>query len=211
MEPQNQDDWLAPFRGFVSANKEVLVGIITFGAAPVLLNWIFAIGPPWPHATGVAAFTSVVTWLEMMYAFSAWERLSAARLRLLCKVFVGIASCALVLYVFLNACFVYDAPDYRHQEAGGFLIKPEVQLLLQSNPEKSLEDLLESAEYKPARVWIGWSVSVVRAGLLIGWLAFFCSLASVISSFVLLQRSLHNAKTTTRVSSNKKPQAPEIA
>jgi hypothetical protein len=54
----------------------------------------------------------------------------------------------------------------------------------------SLADMLAGAEYDPMRVWVPWTVSIVRIALLSSWVALFGLLAATLA--VVLRRTLAN-------------------
>jgi hypothetical protein len=97
----------------------------------------------------------------------------------------------MVVYIVLKGLFVYNAPDFRHQEAGGFILRPSIERVVEENPGITWGELLDGAEYDPTRIWVEWTVNTVRISLLIAWLAFFGAISFVLSVFVLLQHYRH--------------------
>jgi len=93
-------------------------------------------------------------------------------------------------YILLHAFFVDDAPDSRHQEAAGFIVRPEIQKVLDQEPETTIRDLWKGAEYDPTAVWVPWTVYSVRSVLIFSWFGLFGGLSFVASAFLLLQEKL---------------------
>lgn len=194
--PSHSESPLGPFLRFLR-DYRVIWYLIGFGAAPYLLDLIFAVGPPWPQATGVAAFTSLATWLVLFYSYSIWDDLKKAGLRQLVKVFTSIAGCSLVIFIILKAFLCMDAPDFRHQEAVGWVLQPNVVKLLRhyeqaGQPSPTIQDLFEGAEYRPERIWTEGTVNTSRVALLLSWLLLFGSVSTLISVFVLIQHFKHS-------------------
>jgi len=196
--PQNNGAGaLAPFRRFFGDYKEILWYILGFGTAPLLLDFIFAVGPPWPQSTAVAAFTSVATWLVLLYSYATWDDLKKAGLRRIMQVCTPIAGLSLVVFIVLKAFLCMNAPDFRHQEAIGWELRPDVERFLKKNetdgqPTPSLPELFSGAEYKPEVIWTMRTVNTSRAGLLLSWLLLFASTSMVVSVFVLIQHFKHS-------------------
>lgn len=160
--------------------------MVAFGAGPVLLDLVLAIGPPWPTRTGVASFTSVMAWVVLLYSFAVWESIARYRLRSLIRTFAPLCACTLTAYLLLSALFVVDAPDPRNQEAKGFLLQDDIRKVVSMTEETPLT-LLEGNRWDPTSIWVPWTVATVRFSLLVMWIAFFACFSFMVSVFVLHQ------------------------
>jgi len=90
---------LDPFWVIVNQYRSLLVYIIGFGAGPWLVDWILAIGPPWPQSTAVSAFTSLVGMLVLIFSYSQWEQLRDIEYRSLLRYLVPVAFASLIIYI----------------------------------------------------------------------------------------------------------------
>ncbi len=63
------DPVLQPWRIFAWRNRHLFVSMLGYAAIPPLLDFCFAVGPPWPHRSGVVAFTSVVGYVVAILVY----------------------------------------------------------------------------------------------------------------------------------------------
>jgi hypothetical protein len=184
---------LENFFGFVSDFKGVaaLIGKVALIApfTTLLLN----IGPPWPTRTAVPALTSLCEVFVLIYIFQFFTPLTkkalGKRLRLFFLLLVG----SFILYISLYSFFVFDIPLTKDRDLKGFIVQPAIAQLV--GPGRSLENLLEGAEWDPFNIWEGWTIYTTRVGLLLSWVLFFVGIAGCIAVFVTLQRK--GVKTVT--------------
>jgi hypothetical protein len=183
---------LAPFFAFVADYRSIILYILGLGAMPLLLDFIYAVGPPWPQSTAVAAFTTLVSWLVLLYSYAMWDDLKKTNLRQLIGWMAPLATLSLVVFIFFKAFFCMNAPDYRNQEAVGWELQSDIQALFDKldndhQPRPTFEELFEGAKYKPYKIWKEWTVNTSRTALLLSWLALYASVSFVVSIFVLMQ------------------------
>src|SRR5690242_1823199 len=136
---------LKPFWNVTAQYKSLLVYTVSFGIGPWLVDWLLAIGPPWPQSSAVSAFTSLVAMLVLIFCFSQWERLKYVSYQKMLRWLIPIAFVAIVVYISMKGAFSYNAPDFYHQEAVGFALKEEVKEVLREHPEMSVEDVFAGA------------------------------------------------------------------
>ena len=67
-------------------------------------------------------------------------------------------------------------------------------------PGRSLEKLLEGAEWDPFNIWEGWTIYTTRVALLLSWILFFVGIAGCMAVFVALQRK--GVRATARTNSS---------
>ena len=162
----------------------LVASVAVFATLPVVADLVFLAGPPWPARLKTTLLTTLVACTVLPGAY-AWQRSSPQeRLRSRTIVFGALAACLVLTYLALTSAFVYDAPDAMNQEAGGFLVKRDVSKVMAKNPSMTLGDLLQGAEYVPDKVWVPWTVAVVRLALVTSWIGIF-GLAAAAGACVL--------------------------
>jgi hypothetical protein len=168
---------------FFSDYKYVIGYVAAFSTFPALLDILFAIGPPWPHSTSVSMFSSVVALTVLVFAFGVLRH-SKKISRLISVSAVG-TLISLGIYIFLKAFFVFNAPDWRHQDARGLIVRAEVAASF--GPGFGVDDALAGAEFDAYKVYVPWTVDAIRCAMLVSWLLLFLSLSALVSVFVLKQ------------------------
>ncbi|QDU13272.1 hypothetical protein CA11_10540 [Gimesia maris] len=175
--------------------KKVAIWLITLSCLPPLVDIYLHIGPPWPHRTGVAYFTTIAIWVVILLTHSQYQGVSQTKLKnIIFKLAVSILV-FFIVFIFLLAEFVEDAPTSDNQVAKGFLLKPIWVQALENGkfPDgtpfavQNERDILKGNAWDPKKVWPSWTVSIIRFSLLITWLGFFGSLAALTSVYILLQ------------------------
>jgi hypothetical protein len=162
----------------------LVASVAVFATLPIVADLVFLAGPPWPDRLKTAMLTALVACTVLPGAY-AWQRSSPPeRLRSRTIIFGTLAACLVLAYLALTSAFVYDAPDARHQEAGGFLVGLPVSKVMAEHPSMTPGDLLQGAEYVPERVWVPWTVAVVRLALVTSWVGIF-GLAAAAGACVL--------------------------
>lgn len=180
---------------FIRRNRSLFVGMLSYAAVPPIVDFIFCIGPPWPHRGGVVAFSSVTAYIVAIsvyihFAHGIASNTKNEHLRARLSQFMVLSIMTSVIYIAMCAGFLYDAPDVRHQVAGGFYLRPEIIELMKNDRTLTIEICLESAEWNPERIWIPWTVRLINAVFLLAWLGFYGLLGCIISTFaVYLQDS----------------------
>jgi|GEM_PF-1984444 len=161
-------------------------------AAP-LVDIVLGIGPPWPSKVAVPILTCLAEVMVMMYGFQFWSGLSRPRLGRRLRVAFVLIVLTLLLYITFFSFFVYDAPSGADREVKGLFYQGDVQVVINRGDIREA-DVIKAGEYDPLRIWVPWSVYVMRVIVLCIWLLFFTCLASGIASFVLLERQRQAAK-----------------
>lgn len=168
---------------FFSDYKYVIGYVAAFSTFPALLDILFAIGPPWPHSTSVSMFSSVVALTVLVFAFGVLRHSKQFR-RLISLSAIG-TLLTLGVYIVLKAFFVFNAPDWRHQDARGLIVRTDVAEAL--GPGFGIDDALAGAEFDAYKVYVPWTVDLIRCAMLASWLLLFLSLSALVSLFVLKQ------------------------
>jgi hypothetical protein len=194
--PVPPDPVFARLREFLRRNREILVMMLSYCAIPPVLQFVFNVGPPWPHRTGVIAFTSIVGYVVAVLIFATNEygaatqpRFRTVRKRLVSSAAVG--ACVMIIYVVLSAFFLYDAPSPPDQVAGGIQLRTEVREYIEKHPGYTEANALRDSAYDAEAVWIPWTVRLMNVSFLVSWLGFFGSLAAVIGLLVVYLRMLN--------------------
>jgi hypothetical protein len=150
---------------------------------------VLRIGPPWPSEEETVIY-SVLLVAATLYFVGSSGRLTSrpeggGRHS---AVLVGFVFCA-AAYLLLKVFFCYNAADWRHQVAGGFVLRPQIKDLLDADPNLTVQKALDGYSNDATRIWESWSVFVVRAGLLLSWLGCFLCI-TVVAARALLERQL---------------------
>lgn len=185
----SSDPVLKRWGDFLRRNRVILVSMLGYAAVPPIVEFIFGIGPPWPHREGVIGLSSVVGYVAAIitYVNYAHGAATSAKMRVLRRAVIRLSimtAAVLLVYLCLRAFFLYDAGGPRNQVAGGFLLRPEVAELLRTRPDLTFQLLLDSHQWVPEGIWIPWTVGVVNLAFLLGWLGLFGGLGALVSSFV---------------------------
>jgi hypothetical protein len=152
-----------------------LVGIVALGPVVSLVG---GIGPPWPHEWGIAALCMLANAAAVLFAYRhASSDASRAGLQRSTRRWLGAFAGSLVLFIVLKSFFCYNAPSFRYQVAGGFVLQADMKEFLRDDPAATVESLLEDALYSPTMVWEPWSVYLVQVAILVCWVALFASLS----------------------------------
>ena len=177
---------LKNFFSFVSDFKGVaaLIGKIALIApfATLLLN----IGPPWPNRTAVPTLTSLCEVFVLIYIFQFFTPLTKRALGKRLRLFFLLLIASFILYLSLYSFFVFNIPGTNDRDLKGFIVRPEIAEMV--GPGRSLEYLLEGAEWEPLNIWESWTIYTTRIALLLSWILFFVGIAGCIAVFVTLQR-----------------------
>jgi hypothetical protein len=194
--PRPPDPVLSRWQEFLVRNRGILVGMLTYCAIPPVLQFLFAVGPPWPQRTAVTAFTSIVGYAVAVLVFATHEygATTPTRIRTVRRglvLWATLAASLMMVYLLLSAFFLYDAPTAPHQVAGGFLLRPETRTYLDTHPGSTAADALRDQEFIAERVWVPWTVSLMNLAFLVSWLGFFAALAAFIGLFVVYLRMLN--------------------
>jgi hypothetical protein len=158
------------------------LAVITF---LVLALWaehrFIGFGPPWPNFAACA----VCTWLMMVVVWFASDKAiqQNALARRAPQWLIVTAGMLLIIFILLFPFLTIPAPEWPNLESRGLSLQREVKKLLQEDASLSLEELLEGAKFDPHKIWVPWTVDLVRVVLLLVWLALMASLAALVNSF----------------------------
>jgi hypothetical protein len=157
---------------FLARYKRLVVALASVAALPPLAGLVAQVGPPWPANAATSAVTLLASSCALLAVYTQ-TRASAAEGRLKGRVRAAAAAfgVALLGYLALKAFLCYDAPDWRHQVAGGFVTRPDIRGLLDADPGLTHGQLLEEGLYDATRVWVPWTVYGVQLAVLVTWLA----------------------------------------
>ena len=152
--------------------------------APIMGSMVITIGPPWPMLSAVSVLTMLSEVLVSMFVFqrAATRRLSS---RLLNRT-LSVSVFCLLSYLLLYAFFVREMPDSKHRDVQGFIYTPAARSVI--NDTYSESDALRGAGYRPTELWVGWTVFVIRYGVLCTWFLFFCFLSAYLAQFTIVHR-----------------------
>ncbi len=171
---------------FRSVTSWVAKGAVAAPFADLILRQFdVGIGPPWP--SGVLTITSVAELLALMFIFNFFfgiaakklDRLMLVALILLCLTFAG--------YLLVFSYFTEPHPKTKNLMVLGY--EPVSADMRQAFMEGyTRQQALEENEYTPTKIWTERSITNVRIGILLLWLAVFISLSVFIALFVMAQR-----------------------
>jgi len=204
---------LGYFRQHLGDFRRLAYWMIALGSCPPILDLLFNIGPPWPHRTGVAAFTTIWLWAALLFTYSQWQIVGLERLRKRTAWLFISTILFFAIYIFLGSFFIVDAPTSRHQIARGFFLKPEWQDVLKEGrfpdgeafPVASEHDLLAAVQWKADVIYPMWTVAITQSLLLIAWLFSFGSLAALSSTFILTEQKKKSNRARREQSNSPRP------
>lgn len=176
---------LGPFTGFLKDYRKLISCMVGLAVADAVVDLVFAVGPPWPARNTTVFFTVMFAWVLLISTFALWRKESIESLKTKITISCMLFICACIIYIFMRAMFVYDAPTSFDQEASGFVLQERIKALLRDKPGLNIKGLLADGGYDPNEIWEPWSVAVVRFVLLSTWLALFAAF-SVVCSAVLI-------------------------
>jgi hypothetical protein len=218
MVPPQDQSVLGPVAAHVADVWKLFGIFLGLAASPVLLDWLANMGPPWPHRSGVAYFTVIVLLIVIIVTYSNWQNVALSRQQARINQLAVVTVITLVLFAFFFSFFVANAPDAAHQIAKGFTLTPEWQKILTEGkfpdgkpfPINGIESLLKANAWKAENIYPAWQVYTVNLILLLSWLGFYASVASLASLFVLRERKkADNArKARVKASTQKSSSAP---
>jgi len=181
------------FFRFVSDFKSVAALIGKAALLAPFIDLLLNIGPPWPTRTGVPALTSLAEVFVLIYIFQFYTPLSRKRLENRLRKFFILTIVCFIFYISMYSFFVYEATTTKLRDVKGFIVRPEIQKIV--GPNRTLDRVLEGAEWDAERVWETWTVHTMRISLLLAWILFFVGIAGCIAIFVTLQKKARPAKT----------------
>jgi hypothetical protein len=175
---------------WLARDRALLAALVALALVPVVADFVLHLhlAPPWPDRLAVSLFTGVVNALALSYAYVMGRGATFERLRAwLIRAGVAAGACGLVFLV-LRASVVWNAPTPHDQEVGGFLLRPSIRMLLETD-EETIQDLLIGYENDPTNVWELWTVAVDRVALLLSWLGACGALSVAVAILVVLAGS----------------------
>jgi hypothetical protein len=162
------------------------LSVIMAGAAvttPFLASFIGII-PPWP--TGLGAITSVVELVALIVVYQTFDG-DEGRVTRNIKWLAFIGFVLLIFYIIAFSMFTIYVPPAHRSIVIGFECLADAQTVFKDRcPFLSIDDLA-GAVFDEFALWTKFSVTVVRTGLLVGWIALFIILALLIGQFLIFQ------------------------
>lgn len=163
--------------------------------------------PPCPvGVSGSAAIVGMTSLTELVVLIVCFQLMSHASRALTSKLVIFAALFVIgfsIVYLFLNVVFVYRIPNNPTSVVMGCGLSENARRILLAygqNPVDvcpgEFQTLLSAAQYETDRIWTKVSVSIVKALLVLSWLAAFGALAVLTGVFVSFQRRQH-LKTPT--------------
>jgi hypothetical protein len=180
---------LSEFWSFAKDFKSVTAWIAKAAIAAPLADIVVNIGPPWPSRIAVAILLCIVEVIVLMYSFEFWRKGSPRIRDIRSAMRAGIVAFGVgfIVYIYLFANFIVDAPDARHRVVIGCDMHPDVAEMANANPSQWTPKELILQFHDEMAVWTPGSVNVMRTIVLVIWLLLWTALAVVISAFVALQ------------------------
>jgi hypothetical protein len=166
---------------FLRQYRRLLAAFAALGAAPFLIFLVARIGPPWPEEVATSALVCVVNTVLLVLIYVRTAHARPAMYQRGAKWLAIIFAVSLVVFVCLKSFLCYNAPDWQHQVAGGFILQPDIIGLIKTEPHWTIAELLAGAKYDAHRIWIPWTVDFVRAVVLVNWLVLFAALSGVVA------------------------------
>ncbi|WP_232077603.1 hypothetical protein [Variovorax sp. PBL-E5] len=151
--------------------------------------------PPWPPGPGLTVMTSLVELVVLVVVFQLLhraERSTANKVVVASAVLVFLFS---ILHLVLNAAFVYPIPNNDNRVVMGCGLTDNARLILKGDGQTPTDEcpgeftqLLSASQYEPEKIWTRFSLTGIKAALVLTWLGAFASLASMVGVFVSFQR-----------------------
>jgi hypothetical protein len=165
--------------------------------APPAISLLTSFGPPWVSQSGTSTSSSVglsfVTSLVevgvLILVFQEGRSLSIPRLKRWTRYAAVLVALTLVAYLIIQVVFVRDMPDSQHRDLTGFYYTPEARSTITS--QYTEQRALRGAGYDPTRIWVPWTVYVMRTTTVVTWLILFSSVAALFGTFVVMERRVH--------------------
>lgn len=186
---------LERFFGVLEAYKKSLAWALGGSALLPLIASLAGLAPIWPN--GIVVLTSLLNLIFVVLSFQFFERAPRKLVQrvMLGALFAGFA--LLIVYLVGIERFVFEIPRNAGQGeriylgCGWSTMALEVSGRFGIDPASScpgnFRDILASAEYESDRIWTASSISTVRVGLAITWLAFFASISLFLAVFIVFQ------------------------
>jgi hypothetical protein len=151
-------------------------------ALPLLAIWL-KLAPP----TGIvsAGLLSLVEFIVLMVAFTAWGTLSADKLRR--RFFIAIAVCFVGLAAVLYLSISYTVRcDSLHTVIIGTQLRTDVAQLI--TPSYTTTQALADGSCDPYNVWTGSSINMITGIFLFAWFLAVSGFTGAVVAFVLYHR-----------------------
>ncbi|MBV9126343.1 MAG: hypothetical protein JO112_23590 [Planctomycetes bacterium] len=174
------------FAGWFSNYKNLVLTLLSVSSLPPLTSLLLKIGPPWPGDAAAATVCIIVNMVCLLYIYNsrAHHESNVRRLRRFKVIAVGFLS-SLLIYMLLKVFLCYNAPDWRHQVAGGLILQEDIRGLLRVNPQLNMTDLLQASDFNPEHLWVSWTVRLVQWLILVNWVFVYVFLSAAVGYSVL--------------------------
>lgn len=152
-----------------------------FASLPLLAS-LASLQPPWPPAIGIVSAGLIMAGSLIIWEWTRRTRVQNRRRWILGSVLLSIA--ALLLYLFLYSQFVENVPGTTDRVIRGFTCTPDALKVYKSECPDLSSDALADASWKAGDLWTRPSITAVRLGLTITWLAFTAGLIMTVGAVV---------------------------
>jgi hypothetical protein len=194
---------LEEFREVLADFKSVTAWTAKVAVAAPFADFVLQVGAPWPP--GVPVITSIVELITLICVFHFWFGKSHKQLTRMMGIFLVVLCVSFFGHLYLLDTYTFVNPASSKRYAKGFVVLPNVQLLIPGE-FKSPEEVLSKSEYKEEDVWTAGSITAARLTLLAVWLTLFASLSGLIGTFIMAQRrKIVKAPAGRRRPKNKPP------
>jgi hypothetical protein len=161
-------------------------------AAASIAAGFLSLAPPWPPV--VAQITAL---LELVVLVLVYQYLKDASRRVINLVIAAsaISLCiSSVMYLAALSQFTFTEPVSNLRFVKGFVCTSDASLLYPKLCPWLNDDQLQEAEWEAPRLWVMWSITIVRVGLVLLWSFSFLALSCLLGSFAVHQRAASSKK-----------------
>jgi len=152
-------------------------------AAPLADLWL-KIGPP--PTKPIAVLSSLMEFVAVVWVFQFWYSIDERNLNIRMKTALGIFCIGIATALVLLWTFTILPGQSRERVIEGFRLVPSVKPLI--NDSYTAEQALRESEYDADKIWTRGSIVLMRASIILTWMASFASLAVYLTTFIILQR-----------------------
>jgi hypothetical protein len=176
---------LREFRDVLKNFRELSALAVKGTIAVPLTTLLAKVGPPPTYA--IAALTSAMVFLTVMWVFHFWRDAGLPRLNIRMKAAAAIFCTATLASGFLLESFIKQPNGCQDPVVLGFKLRGDVTPLIGGG--YTAINALQGAECDPARVWTAASITLVHISMISCWVISFMSIGAFVSTFVILNRN----------------------
>ena len=180
------DEFKVVLGDFRSVAALVAKGALAIPFADLLLRLFdTGISPPWPP--GILIITSIAELITLIFIFNFFFDAREKTSRSLMVGLLAILLISFTAYLILFSTYTVNHPKTHQPIILGYTpVNNDIEQAVIDG--YTAEQLLSENEFSPSKIWTKGSITVVRVGILFGWMVVFISLSSFIAFFVMLQR-----------------------